>query len=376
MPDLDALLADALAARASDLHLEPTAKGCQPRRRVDGLLEDLPPCDAAEGRRLAHQLMARAGLLTYRPDVPQEGTTAWTAPAPGSAPASGSNPTDSSGGGGGGGGGLELRVAVMPTAHGPRVVVRLPAELTRPRGLGELGLPAEARAGLEAFAAADAGLLVLAGPAGSGKTTTTYALLEHLVATRPGESVVTLEDPIERDLPGVTQVEISPFGELTFELALRSLLRQDPQVLAVGEVRDAATAGVALRAALSGHRLVCTLHAEDPAGAVARLIDLGADPGQLSGALFGVLALRLVRRGSAAGGYAGRAPAAAFLRRDPAIVDAVLGRGASAGRPAREAVAHAAAEQPGARTPRDAGRALAAAGVTDEAELLRVFGSR
>ena len=352
MPDLDALLADALAARASDLHLEPTAAGCQPRRRVDGLLEDLPPCDAAEGRRLAHQLMARAGLLTYRPDVPQEGSAAWTAPD---------------------GSTLDLRVAVMPTAHGPRVVVRLPAELTQPRSLDGLGLPAEALAGLQAFASADAGMLVLAGPAGSGKTTTTYALLEHLVVSRPGESVVTLEDPIERDLPGVTQVEVSPFGELTFEVALRSLLRQDPQVLVVGEVRDAATAGIAVRAALSGHRLVCTLHAEDPAGAVARLIDLGADPGQLSGALFGVLALRLMRRGSA-GGYAGRTPAAAFLRHGPGVADAVLGRGEHAGRPAREAVALAAAGQPGARTPRDVGRALVEAGVTDEAEFLRVFG--
>ncbi len=354
MPDLDLLLSDAVAARASDLHLEPTAAGCQPRRRVDGLLVDLDPLDAAEGRRLAHQLMARAGLLTYRPDVPQEGTAAWTA-------ADGAE--------------LGLRVAVMPTAHGPRVVVRLPAELTQPRELDELGLDGSVLDGLRGFAAADAGMLVLAGPAGSGKTTTLYALLAHLVAARPGESVVTLEDPIERDLPGVTQVEIQPFGELTFERALRSLLRQDPQVLVIGEIRDAATAEIAVRAALSGHRLVCTLHAEDPAGAVARLVDLGADPRQLAGALFGVVATRLLRKldGDA---YRGRVPAAAFLRHTAATADALLGRGEYAGRPAREAVAAAAARQVGPRTPREAARALVASGVTDEAEFQRVFGAK
>ncbi len=121
-------------------------------------------------------------------------------------------------------------------------------------------------------------MLILAGPAGSGKTTTIYALLQHIASTSPGLSIVALEDPVERNLPGVTQIEASPFGELTYERALRSILRQDPQVLMLGEIRDAATASIAIQAALSGHRLISTLHAATPAGAIARLLEMGVEP--------------------------------------------------------------------------------------------------
>src|SRR5207237_8508969 len=137
------------------------------------------------------------------------------------------------------------------------------------------------------------------------KTTTIYALLGHIAHTSPGLSIVALEDPVERDLSGVTQIEVSPFGQLTYERALRSILRQDPQVLMLGEIRDAATATLALQAALSGHRLICTLHAATPGGAIARLLDMGLEPYQITSALFGVVAQRLLRRRDKEG-YGGR----------------------------------------------------------------------
>src|SRR5690348_9918367 len=127
-------------------------------------------------------------------------------------------------------------------------------------------------------------MLVVTGPAGSGKTTTLYALLDHIARSSPGLSIITLEDPVERHLAGVTQIEVKPFGELTYERALRSILRQDPQVLMLGEIRDAATASLAVQAALSGHRLVCTLHAATPGGAVARLLEMGLEPYRITSA--------------------------------------------------------------------------------------------
>src|SRR4030095_2099014 len=119
--------------------------------------------------------------------------------------------------------------------------------------------------------------------------------------TSTGHSIIALEDPVERDLPGVTQIEVSPFGELTYEKALKSILRQDPQVLMLGEIRDAATASLAVQAALSGHRLICTLHAATPGGAISRLFEMGLEPYQITSATFGVVAQRLLRRRAPAG---------------------------------------------------------------------------
>jgi len=246
---VDQVLDDAVRRRASDVHLEPTTDGLEIRLRVDGLLETRDRVDANIGRSMVTRLMVMAHLLTYRLDVPQEGrVTVQVA----------SNPKP-----------MDLRLSIMPTTHGLRAAVRMPAELVQPHTLNELGLPSGVVAGLERFARSDAGMLILTGPAGSGKTTTIYALLQHIAATAPGLSIVALEDPVERDLPGVTQIEVAPFGELTYERTLRSILRQDPQILMLGEIRDGATASLAVQAALSGHRLVSTLHAASPGGAIA-----------------------------------------------------------------------------------------------------------
>ncbi|MFW6059933.1 MAG: GspE/PulE family protein, partial [Phycisphaeraceae bacterium] len=276
---------EAVSLGASDIHVEPTGTGYELRYRVDGLLETRQVLDVTMGRAYVSRLMVAGKLLTYRLDIPQEGRCTFTVDA--------QRPP------------LDLRVSVMPTAHGLRAVVRLPAELHQPRALDELHLPAHLRAGLQHFIDADSGMLLLTGPAGSGKTTTIYALLEAILAQSTGLSIVSLEDPIERDVAGVTQIEVTPFGELTYERALRSILRQDPQVLALGEIRDRATASIAVQAALSGHRLVSTLHAGTPGAAIVRLLEMGVEPYQAVSALTGVVSLRLVRRLDAEDGYRG-----------------------------------------------------------------------
>jgi general secretion pathway protein E len=287
------------------------------------------------------RLMVMAQLLTYRLDIPQEGRASL--------------------------GKVELRVAVIPTSHGLRAAVRLPAELNAPHKLIDLGLPATALKGLEAFAAADAGMLIVTGPAGSGKTTTLYALLEHIVATSPGLSVISLEDPVERDIPGVTQIEVSPFGELSYEKAMRSILRQDPQVLMLGEIRDAAVASLALQAALSGHRLLCTLHAGTPGSAIARLLEMGMEPYQITSCLFGVVAQRLLRR-KAGEGYKGRVPVAEFARLTPAVRQAVLNRSDA------ETLQQILQQQGDYQTLRQAAQGLVAQQITDQPEILRILG--
>ncbi len=352
---VDDLLALAVSRRASDVHLEPTQTGHEVRFRIDGLLEIVAELDLATGRSYVNRLMVAAQMLTYRQDIPQEGRLTVRLPE-----------ADTP---------LDLRLAVMPTTHSLRAVVRLPAELIQPRSLNRLGLPARAMQGLADFAASDSGMLLLCGPAGSGKTTTIYALLQHIVQTSPGLSVIALEDPVERDLPGVTQIEVSPFGELTYDKVLRSILRQDPQVLALGEIRDAHTASIAVQAALSGHRLISTLHASSPAGAVVRLIEMGIEPYQVASALFGVGAMRLVRRladvDTATVGvspYAGRAPLCEFAYIDTSTRDAINRRDDS------QALSQAIHGQAGYQTLAGVARGLIDGGVTDEAEARRVLG--
>jgi general secretion pathway protein E len=345
---VDQVIDLAIRRQASDVHLEPTAGALEVRLRVDGLLETVETVDSALGRSMVTRLMVLAHLLTYRLDVPQEGRATVTTP---SAPRP-----------------LDLRLSIMPTTHGLRAAVRMPAELVRPRGLGELNLPPVVLAGLERFTAADAGMLLLVGPAGSGKTTTIYALLQHIAAQSPGLSIIALEDPVERDIPGVTQIEVAPFGELTYERTLRSILRQDPQVLMLGEIRDATTATLAIQAALSGHRLISTLHAGSPAGAISRLLEMGIEPYQVASALFGVVSQRLLRRKAAAGGYAGRIPVAEFVQTSESLRKAILDRADAA------SVRKIYAAEPAFRPMHAAAVDFIRAGLTDDAEVHRVLG--
>jgi general secretion pathway protein E len=345
---IDQILNDAARQNASDVHLDPTVEGYELRYRIDGLLATVGRYDSTLGRSLVTRLMVLAQLLTYRLDIPQEGRLQQHLAAAKRA--------------------MDLRLAIMPTTQGLRAVVRLPAELIQPLELEDLALPAAVLDGLRRFAAADAGMLLLTGPAGSGKTTTIYALLQYITRNWPGLSIVALEDPVERDLPAVTQIEVARFGELTYERALRSILRQDPQVLMLGEIRDAATASLAVQAALSGHRLISTLHAATPGGAIARLLEMGLEPYQVTSALFGVVAQRLLRRAETPGHYRGRMPIAEMATLDGPARDAILRR-ADAGE-----IQALFRSRPGYQDLRQAADDLVARGLTDAQEVQRVLG--
>jgi type II secretory ATPase GspE/PulE/Tfp pilus assembly ATPase PilB-like protein len=213
--------------------------------------------------------------------------------------------------------------------------------------LGQLGFSESVHSGLINFAAQNQGVLLLTGPAGSGKSTTLAALIRHILKSYPGKSIVTLEDPVEIRIDGATQVQITPHGQMTFPTALRSLLRQDPQVLMIGEIRDAETARIAVEAGLTGHLLMSTMHSGSPAGALLRLLEMGIEPYQVTSSVSAVLNQRLVRRlcdqckqkseetGSfnAVGckdcfntGYKGRALIAEILRLDSSLRKAILAK--------------------------------------------------
>ena len=308
---VDGLLIRARARQASDLHLEPTASGMLARLRVDGVLEKLISIPA----RLAPNLVARckvlAGLLTYKCDIPQEGGF-----------------RDAGG---------EGRVSTLPTVHGEKVVVRF-FHTGQSQLLADLRLPVRVEAGLERALARREGMVLVTGPSGSGKTTTLYACLERLAGE--GRQVSTLEDPVEREVPGVTQSSIQPASGFDFARGLRSLLRQDPEVVLIGEIRDKETAGISLEASLTGHLVLATLHAGLASGVAGRLLDMGLEPYLLTGALRGVLHQRLVRcRCQCANGcdacrqtgWRGRRPLAEWLEPGTAFRAAVLARSDSAG---------------------------------------------
>ncbi|MBC7782879.1 MAG: Flp pilus assembly complex ATPase component TadA [Burkholderiales bacterium] len=345
---VEQILSEAVAKNASDLHVEPEADSYTVRFRIDGLLTPLRVIPAPAGRGIVNRLMVLAELLTYRLDVPQEGRANVKIESIGR--------------------GVDLRIAVMPTTHGLRAAIRLPAELTQPRSLDALQLDPQASGLIEAFIRSDTGALLITGPAGSGKTTTAYAILEAIRDRAAGVSIVSLEDPVERDLRGITQIAVQPFGQLTYATALRSMLRQDPQVLMLGEIRDAETASIAIQAALSGHRLICTFHAADPAGAIVRLLEMKIEPYQIASSVFGILSIRLLRRTSTNGAYAGRLPATEAVR----MTDAV--RKVVADNPSAEQLRASYAAAPGYQSLAGAGQALVRQGLTDQAEVTRVLG--
>ncbi len=273
---VDDLLGTAVKCGASDVHFEPRSTGLDVRFRLDGILntvERLPKslCDNVIAR-----LKVLGGLLTYRNDIPQEGRIEIKA---------GQNNQV-----------MDQRLAIFPTIHGQRAVVRLFYNYTELMELEQLGFSERMYSVLKNIAAQNQGVLLLTGPAGSGKSTTLAALLRYILRIFAGRSVVTLEDPVEIRIEGATQVQITPHGQMTFPTALRSLLRQDPQVLMIGEIRDAETAKIAVEAGLTGHLLMSTMHSGSPAGALLRLLEMGIEPYQVTSSISAVLNQRLVRR--------------------------------------------------------------------------------
>jgi type II secretory ATPase GspE/PulE/Tfp pilus assembly ATPase PilB-like protein len=273
---VDELLAKAVAAGASDVHFEPTGADLKVKYRLDGALSPVESLPAVVADNVVARLKVLGGLLTYRTDIPQEGRLELSGvPAEKVA---------------------DVRLAVFPTIYGQRAVVRLFYRNEELMDLGRLGLSPQIELQLKAIAAQNQGVLLLTGPAGSGKSTTLAAMLRYISQTLPGKSIVTLEDPVEIRIEGVTQVPITPHGQMTFPTALRSLLRQDPQVLMIGEIRDAETARIAIEAGLTGHLLMSTMHSGTPAGALLRLLEMGIEPYQVTSSISAVVNQRLVRR--------------------------------------------------------------------------------
>ncbi len=269
---VDLILRESRAASASDVHLLPTPAGLEMRWRIDGVLRPIGLLPASLAPNVIARLKVLAELLTYRSDVPQEGRVR------------------------GAGGEGEVRVSTFPTLHGEKAVVRLFAASGRFLRLGDLGLPDDIRDGLARVLAETSGAILLTGPAGSGKTTTIYACLRELVEASGGRrNLVTLEDPIEVSVEGVTQSQVNVAAGFDLETGLRSLMRQDPEVIVVGEIRDRPTAEVAFQASLTGHLVLSTFHAGGAAGAIGRLADMGIEPYLLRSGLLAVVSQRLVR---------------------------------------------------------------------------------
>ena len=337
------LLEFARAAGASDLHLDPVEAGLAVRARINGVLEESETLSPEFGPATIGRLKAMADLLAYRTDVPQEGRI----------PASRSGID------------MEVRVATYPTLLGERAALRFDAPGGLAHGLDALGLPAAALRGLEHALAQPEGVILLTGPSGSGKTTTLYAALAHIREQAIPRSMVSVEDPVERRIRGVTQTEVNPASGLDFATALRSLLRQDPDVILVGEIRDRETAAIALEAGLTGHLVAATIHAGTASQVFTRLLEMGVEPFVATTAVRGVLAQRLVRRLAPDGeGYDGRVLIAEWLEMGPELRRAVLDRSDGS----------ALADATGHTTLRTCAEKLVSDGVTTPEEIDRVLG--
>jgi type II secretory ATPase GspE/PulE/Tfp pilus assembly ATPase PilB-like protein len=288
------LIREAHQARASDIHLESTVAGLRVRLRIDGVLTELP----APPRNLQLAVVSRIKLLAQldiaERHVPLDGRIRVRLEERE----------------------LDLRVATVPTLHGESVVIRLLDQGGRPTHLSELGMSDRILEAFARLAQLPHGLILSTGPTGSGKTTTLYAALG--LRDAGAEKIISVEDPVEYHVPGVTQMPVNSAAGLTFASALRSILRQDPDVLMVGEMRDAETSSIAIQAAMTGHLVFSTLHTNDAVSALARLTDLQVEPYMIAATVEGILAQRLVRRTCAA--------CRSRYEPDPALVATIAGR--------------------------------------------------
>ena len=276
---LNALLKQALKERASDIHVEPFEKELEVRIRVDGVLKKIlaPPKIIQDALISRVKIMASLDIAERR--LPQDGRIRLLI----------------------GGRDIDIRVSLIPTIHGERVVMRILDRKSGSIGLGDLGMDGGLEGRFEELLARQNGIILVTGPTGSGKTTTLYAALKRIYSEE--KNIVTIEDPVEYELSGIGQIQINPRIGLTFASGLRSILRQDPDVIMVGEIRDLETAQIAIQASLTGHLVLSTLHTNDAASAITRLIDIGVEPFLVASSLAGVLAQRLVRRNCS---YCGR----------------------------------------------------------------------
>lgn len=271
---VDSVLEAARQSGASDVHLIPLESGLDVLWRIDGVLHPVTQLANNIATNVVARLKVLSGLLTYRNETPQEGRI--------------QSPTNDD---------VEMRVSTFPTLFGEKAVIRLFAGSGRYQRLASLGLPADVRSGLSDVLMESGGVTLVCGPAGSGKTTTIYACLRELADKFGSQrSLVSLEDPIEAVIPGVAQSQINPTVGFDYETGLKSLMRQDPEVILVGEIRDRVAAETVFQAALTGHLVLTTFHAGSATGAICRLSDMGIEPYLLRTGLLGIVAQRLVRK--------------------------------------------------------------------------------
>ncbi len=269
---VNVVLADAVRAGASDVHVQPEAKEVRIRYRVDGVLRDVMSVPRSAAAGLVSRVKVVAGLDIAERRVPQDGRTRLVVD----------------------GAKVDCRISTLPSVHGEKVVVRLQGRAESVPAIQRIGFDNEQLDGVLASLASPQGLILITGPTGSGKTNTLYSAINHI--RTPERNIVTVEDPVEIQVPGITQMQLHERAGLTFARGLRSILRQDPDVVLVGEVRDTETAKLALEAALTGHLVLTTLHTNDAPAALTRLVDMGVEPFLVASSLSLVVAQRLVRR--------------------------------------------------------------------------------
>ncbi|WP_140626436.1 type II secretion system ATPase GspE [Methylibium rhizosphaerae] len=359
---LNALLTQAAKDGASDIHIEAYERSSSVRFRVDGTLREVVQPNKALHAALISRLKIMAELDIAEKRLPQDGRISLRI----------------------GGRAIDVRVSTLPSAHGERAVLRLLDKGDSSKfSLESLGMSGETLTRFNKLVAQPHGIVLVTGPTGSGKTTTLYAALGTVDTSTT--NVLTVEDPVEYELPGIGQTQVNAKIELTFAKSLRAILRQDPDVIMIGEIRDLETAQIAIQASLTGHLVLATLHTNDAPSAVTRLTDMGIEPFLLSSSLLGVLAQRLVRKlcpvckkqdaqgrwhpvgcpECANTGYKGRCGVYELMVVDDQIQNLIHSRAA-------ESRLFVAAEQAGMKTMREDGERLVKTGITSLEELMRV----
>ncbi len=268
---VNSLLSQAIRERASDIHVEPFEKEVVARFRIDGILYNILTIQKRFQASIASRVKIMSGLNIAEKRLPQDGGMRIKI----------------------GGKDVDVRVSIVPTAFGERIVLRLLYRESALLALDRIGFSGDTLRRFNDFIGRPHGIILVTGPTGSGKTTTLYASLSKI--NSPDKNIITIEDPIEYQLKGIGQIQVNPKINLTFAAGLRSVLRQDPDVILVGEIRDSETAEIAIQAALTGHLVFSTLHTNDAAGAVTRLQDMKIEPFLISSSVLGILAQRLVR---------------------------------------------------------------------------------
>lgn len=276
---VDRILRAGLLLHASDVHLDPASDSMRVRFRIDGMLEEVLRIPASMQNAVTSRLKVLAALDIAERRAPQDGGFSWRM---GGAGAFAAAP-------------LDVRMATLPVRHGERVTLRLLETGGKRLGIADLGMSDPDREAFESVLHRPHGLVLLTGPTGSGKTTTLYAAIQELLKGDP-LNIITVEDPVEYEIPGVAQAEVDSADKINFSKALKSLLRHDPDVVMIGEIRDADSLDASVKAALTGHLVLSTLHTNDAKSAVTRLVDMGLDPNLVPATLRLAVAQRLVRR--------------------------------------------------------------------------------